>query len=128
MPVIISETVNGKPSAVSSVEPGRDDAPWLNILTDRERAEMRAFAAVIFPDRQITRRLRRHAICTPTGHKFAAFLTIEECWLYAQALELAPVGLACGERVIALNPLALSSPPSDPHQMGLFDTEANTAS
>lgn len=128
MPEIISETVDGKPSPVSDVVPGRDDAPWLNVLTDRERIEMRSFAAVIFPDRQITRRLRRHVICTPTGHKFAAFLTIEECWLYAQALELAPVGLACGERVMSVNPLALPLPPSDPNQMVLFDREEAAAS
>lgn len=127
MPVTISDFVNGKPLPQSDAEPARDDAPWLNVLTDRERAEMRAFAAVIFPDRQITRRLRRHVICTPTGHKFAAFLSIEECWLYADALDLQPVGLAVGERVIALNPLASVLPSLDPNQFGLFDSAAEAA-
>jgi len=128
MPDLISEYVNGQPRPASQVEAGVDDAPWLSVLTDRERTEMRAFAAVIFPDRQITRRLRRHVICTPSGHKFASFLSIEECWLYAQASELQPVGLSVGDRVIALNPIAYSQPSLDPNKLGLFDSGTDAAS
>jgi len=122
MPETISDFAHGKPLAASSVDAARDDAPWMNILSDAERLAMRAFAATIFPDRPITRRLTRHVIVTPTGHKFAAFKTIEECWLYAEAMELTPVGLAIAERVISLNPLVTVPPSLDPNQLGLFDT------
>lgn len=122
MPVNISDFAHGKPLPASTPDAAREDAPWMNILSDRERAQMRAFAAVIFPDRPITRRLTRHVLVTPTGHKFAALKTVEECWLYAQAMELTPVGLSVGEGVVSLEPLL--HPPSlpDANQMGLFDT------
>jgi len=71
---------------------------------------MAGFAAVIWPDRPITRRLTRHVLTTPTGHKFAALKTIEECWLYAQAMDLQPVGLSVGDRVITLNPIPSRRP------------------
>lgn len=82
---------------------------------------MRPYAAVIWPDRPITRRLTRHVVTTPTGHKYYAARTFEEAWLYIEAAELAPVGVACGGRVIPLNPPSSPPPPSDADQMWLFD-------
>ena len=109
-PVIISDFVREAPSLASTPSPAPEDAPWLAVLSDRQRREMQGFAAVIWPDRPITRRLTRHLLTTPTGHKFAALKTIEECWLYAQAMELEPVGLGVGDRVISLNPIPSPRP------------------
>jgi len=113
-PVIISDFAHGKPLPAQQPDAVRDAAPWLSVLSDRQRSEMAGFAVVIWPDRPITRRLTRHLLTTPTGHKFAALKTLEECWLYAQAMELEPVGLGVGDRVIALNPVPSPRPHPKP--------------
>jgi len=111
-PVIISDFAPGAPGPASTAGTGGDVPPWIRLLSDLEREQMQGFAAVIWPDRPITRRLTRHVLTTPTGHKFAALKTIEECWQWAEAHELSPVGVSVGDRVISLNPIPYRPPHS----------------
>jgi len=109
-PVIISDFAPDGTRPASTAPAGGDVPPWIRLLSDQERADMEGFAVVIWPDRPITRRLTRHVLTTPTGHKFAALMTIEECWQWAEAHELSPVGLSVGDRVITLNPVPSRRP------------------
>jgi len=120
-PILISDFAPVEPRPASTAPDRGDDAPWMQVLSDAERALMVGYAAIIWPDRPITRRLTRHVICNSTGQKFAAFKTLEECWLWAEAHDLAPVGLGCAGRVIALNPSRLPSPLSPSTEGALFD-------
>jgi len=121
MPDFISDFAHGSPLPASTQDAVRDEAPWMNVLTDQERADMVGFGCVIWPDRPITRRLTRHVVCTPSGHKFGAFKTLTECWLYAEALEVTPVGLGCAGRVLSVNPPRLPRPLSTVSQSMLVD-------
>jgi len=122
VPDTISDFAHGKPLLASTVDAVRDAVPWLDYLTDRERQLLPLFDVVILPDMQVTKRMQRHMVVAHNGHRMAVFKTLDECWLYAEALELATVGLVVAGRAVPLNP-ARSAPPSlDPNQMGLFDT------
>jgi len=122
VPDTISDSAHGKPLPVATDDAARDDMPWLNIFTPEERAIIRQCDCLIWPDRPITRRLTRHVLTTKGGHRLQALKTLDECWEYAQAQDWATVGImVCGRAILASAPLTLT-PPSDPNQMGLFDT------
>lgn len=121
--VTISDFAHGSPLPVAYSSPVRDEVPWLQYFTPEQREAMKAWGAVIWPDVQVTKRMRRHMVMTPEGHRMAVFATLEECLDYAEALEVAPVGLfVCGRAILASAPLT-TPPTSDPNQLQLFDVK-----
>lgn len=128
MPDFISDFARGVPLPASALDATRDEGPLYEILTERQRLAVGEFAATIFPDRQVTKRMWRHIVATPTGHRYAVFKTLDECLHYCEAMELAPVGLfVCGRAILASAPLT-PSPPSDANQLALFDDTPRDAS
>lgn len=102
-------------------QPGRADAPWLAYFTEEQKAAMNGWALVIWPDVQVTKRMQRHIVMRPDGTRMAVFKTLTECVDYAEALELAPVGLFVAGRAILASAALTPTPPSDANQLGLFD-------
>jgi len=100
-------------------------APWFQLFTDAERKAMKLFRVVIFPDRQITRRLKRHLVATPEGAEIYAASSFEEALAYIEAQELTPVGVWCGDGPYSLSPSPSIPLPPDPGQMVLFDPVAS---